>query len=265
MNIQPTLVPQNQSFELVEPCEGAFYNPPVPAQPPATLQTSSCNPRSDAPLSQGTSAMLKVVPFVNMPFGWSLSAAPSQHSRLLDGFDGVHQVRKGIGGLNTDRRADYGERYSFVFDHSMAPSARSATRARFSFIRRIGASTFAPFLAATVAESTAARDQSILPASPCLSSNTSCSRSRTPAACQSLRRHQQVLPLPQPISGGRYDQGRPVLSTKMMPVSAARLEIPGHPPFGFSGSGGNSGRLPPIAHHSLIVWLCPNSARLPKF
>jgi hypothetical protein len=132
---------------------------------------------------------------------------------------------------------DYGKGYSFGFDHNMA------LRRRFSLIRRIGADTFAPFLAATVAESTAARDQSILPSSPSLSSSTSWSRSHTPACCQSLSRLQQVVPLPQPISGGRYDQGKPVLSTKMMPVRAARFDILGRPPLGFGGSGGNSGSI----------------------
>jgi hypothetical protein len=52
---------------------------------------------------------------------------------------------------------------------------------------------------------------------------------------------QQVIPLPQPISGGKYCQGKPVLSTKMIPVRAARLGIRGRPPFDLSGSGGSSG------------------------
>jgi hypothetical protein len=96
--------------------------------------------------------------------------------------------------MNISSSTDYRERNSLGVDHNMA------LRSRFAFIRRRWAGTFSPFLAATLAESTAARDQSILPASPNLSSSTWWRRSHTPAACQSLRRRQQVIPLPQPLT-----------------------------------------------------------------
>jgi hypothetical protein len=153
--------------------------------------------------------------------------------------------------VNVNRCTDYRERNSFGVDHRS--NATLALRARFSFIRRIGAGTFAPFLAATLAESTAAHDQSILPASPNLSSSIWCSFSHTPASCQSLSLRQQVIPLPQPISGGRYSHGKPVFSTKMMPVSAAQFGTLGRPPFGFAGSGGSSGS---ITSHSSSDNIC---------
>jgi hypothetical protein len=98
--------------------------------------------------------------------------------------------------MDVSRRAEYCKRYSFDFDHNMA------LRARFACIRRIGTSTFSPFLAATLAESTAARDQSILPASPNLSKSTWWRRSHTPACCQSRNLRQQVIPLPNPSPAG---------------------------------------------------------------
>jgi hypothetical protein len=51
------------------------------------------------------------------------------------------------------------------------------------------------------------------------------------------------MPLPQPISAGRYSQGIPVFSTNRIPVSAARSDTRGRPPFGFGGSGGISGAI----------------------
>jgi len=118
-----------------------------------------------------------------------------------------------------------------------------------AFIRRIRAGTFSPLLAALLAESTAARDHSILPSPPSLSNSIWWSFSHTPACCQSRSLRQQVIPLPQPLDlinfyFGRYSQGKLVLSTNMMPVRAARFGTLGRPPFGFSGSGGSSGSIP---------------------
>ncbi len=69
-----------------------------------------------------------------------------------------------------------------------------------------------------------------------------------PACCQSRSRRQQVMPLPQPISAGRYSHGSPVLSTNRMPVSAARSGTGGRPPFGQGLAGGSNGSI--ILHKS---------------
>ena len=237
VNVQSTFVADDQPSELVQPCQRALDYPSVPAQLLATLYTFACNSRSDTPLPESTPAPLEVVPFVSVELERPLSASSTKHPRLLDGLYSINNIGESIGIVNVGRGADYGERNSFGFDHNMA------LRARFSFIRRIGAGTFSPFLAAILAESTAVRDQSILPASPSLSKSTWWSFSQTPACCQSRSLRQHVMPLPQPISGGRYSQGKPVLSTKMMPVSAARFGTLGRPPLGFGGSGGKSGSI----------------------
>jgi hypothetical protein len=237
VDVQPALVANGQSLELVEPGQRALDYPPVPAQLLAALHSLTRNPRSDAPLPESTPTPLEVVPFVRVQLARPLSPAPAKHMPLLDRLDSVHYISEGIAVMHVGRSADYRERNSFGFDHNMA------LRARFAFIRRIGPGTLSPFLAAMLAESTAARDQSILPASPSLSKSTWCNFSHTPALCQSRSLRQQVMPEPQPISGGRYSQGKPVLSTNMMPVSAARFGTLGRPPFGFSGSGGKSGSI----------------------
>ncbi|SFG79991.1 hypothetical protein SAMN05192565_111142 [Methylobacterium gossipiicola] len=91
--------------------------------------------------------------------------------------------------------------------------------------------------------STPIHSQSISPAACRRSNRTGCRRAHTPAACQSRRRHQQLMPLPQPISAGNISHGRPKRSTNKMPVSAARLSIGGRPPFGRGRGGGRSGAI----------------------
>jgi hypothetical protein len=127
-----------------------------------------------------------------------------------------------------------------------------ALAARFAAIRRIRPGLRAPLLAGAKALSTLARRQSILSASPKRSKTDWCKRAQTPACCQSRKRRQQVTPLPQPISWGNISQGMPLLSTKRIPVKAARSGTRGRPPFGLGGSGGNSGLMlshTPIGRH----------------
>jgi hypothetical protein len=125
-----------------------------------------------------------------------------------------------------------------------------ALAARFAAVCRVRADLLvrpSPPLAGTLEPSRLARDQSIRSVWPNRSSRTRWSRCQTPARAQSRSRRQQVTPLPQPSSCGRYSQGRPVLSTNKMPVSAARSGMRGRPPLGLGGSGGSSGA---IASHS---------------
>jgi len=81
-----------------------------------------------------------------------------------------------------------------------------------------------PETARTEAESTTAREKSRRSACRNLLSNTWWILSHTPAFFQSRKRRQHVMPEPQPISRGRSSQAIPVLSTKSIPVIAARLE-----------------------------------------
>ena len=237
MNVQPTLVADDQSPELAEPSKRALHHPPVPAQPLAALYSSAGYAGDDPSPSECSSAALEVISFVSMQLAGTSSATSTQKARLLDRLDGIQHVGESVGVVDISRSADHRERDSFGVDHNMA------LRALFALVCGVRPCTLAPLFAGTLALSTEARDQSILPSSPNLSSSTWCSFSHTPASCQSLSRRQQVMPLPQPISGGRYDQGKPVLSTKMMPVRAARLDTLGRPPFGFGGSGGKSGSI----------------------
>lgn len=235
VHIQASLVSNCQSSELAEPSKRALYNPSVPAQSFLALHSSSGNSGNDASLPQCSPATLEVIPLVSMQFSWSFPSSSAKQPRLLDRLDSIHHISESIAVMDVSSSADYRERYSLSVDHNMA------LRTGFSFIRRIRAGCIAPFLARTVAESTAARDQSILPASPNLSSSTWCRRSHTPAFCHSFSLRQQVTPLPQPISCGNIFHWMPVRRTNTMPLKVSRLDILGRPPFGLMGSAGNKG------------------------
>ena len=120
-------------------------------------------------------------------------------------------------------------RESYRERHASSVRNKVAFRARFAAIRRVLADLLAPLLAGMLAESKDALSQSMRSAFPRRSSSTRCSSSHTPASCQSRRRRQQVLPLPQPISLGSISQGMPLLRTKMMPAKAPRSSTRGRP------------------------------------
>jgi hypothetical protein len=66
-----------------------------------------------------------------------------------------------------------------------------------------------------------------------------------------LSLRQQVVPDPQPSSGGSHDHGKLARRTKMMPRRQSRFEMRGLPPFGFLGSGGSSGST--TSHNSSLT------------
>jgi hypothetical protein len=112
-----------------------------------------------------------------------------------------------------------------------------------------------PLLAGMLAESSEARDQSILSASARRWSSSRCSSFQTSARFQSRRRRQHVIPLPQPISLGSRSQPMPLFKTKMIPVETLRSSSRGRPPLGLGGSGGSSGAM--IAHRSSLTRSLP--------
>ena len=109
--------------------------------------------------------------------------------------------------------------------NSLGIGAKMMFAARFAAVGRVGARLKPPKTARTWLASTTARDQSIRSATCNRRNNSRWSFSHTPTFCQSRSRRQQVMPLPQPISKGKSRQAMPVLSTKRIPVSAARSEI----------------------------------------
>src|SRR5687768_18143689 len=77
-------------------------------------------------------------------------------------------------------------------------------------VGRVFARFVPPLGAGTEEASRQARDQSIGSAMPNLSKSRRGSLSQRPVFCPSLRRRQQVIPEPPPISLGRYSHAMPV-------------------------------------------------------
>jgi hypothetical protein len=234
MNISSPLVADPQATIAVQPGERPFDDPAMFTKSFTAFNSLPGDPGSDPTLSQNLAVTPTVVSLVSVQFlrtsPWPTSPTPDRRDRIHHHFQGRRfiDIRGGV---------PYDERDALSFDHKMA------LRALFSSIRRVGAGGFAPPGAGTLPASKDARVQSSCSASPRRSSSKRCSRSHTPACCQSLKRRQQVIPLPQPISSGSISHGMPVLSTNRIPLKAARSETRGRPPLDFSPVGGSNGSI----------------------
>ena len=243
MNVIKPFIPNTQAAKAVEPGPGALHYPTIATQPLARFNASARDARCDAALPQFAAQRASIIGFVGMqllrPLTWTpLAAAPNRR-------DGIHNFEHHPRVMDVSRTQECRERDALALDHKMA------LRARFAAIRRILAGFCAPFRAGTEKESTEARDQSSWSESAKRSSKAWCNLRHTPACCHALSLRQHVVPVPQPISGGKYDHGNPVRSTKMMPRKTSRFEMRGRPPFGLSISGGSNGST--TAHNSSLT------------
>src|SRR5262249_42551225 len=174
-----------------------LYDPAVAAQALRGLNPPACNPRRDASLPQSLALRRCIVGLIGMQLGRPLTRPP------VGTFDRLHSVQGDFHQLavrDIGPREGNGQRNPLPVDHNMA------LRARFAAIRWIRAGRWAPRGAGTVAESIAARVQSIWSASPKAFNKVWCTFCQIPWACQSRSRRQQVMPLPQPSSWGKYSQ-----------------------------------------------------------
>lgn len=254
MNIRPSLIADVQAAILRQPCQRALRYPAIPPQPRAALNPPPRDAWNDVSRAQCCTTEAEIVRLICMQLLWSLARSPAPPRDRRDRIEHRHEQLRVLPVRSTH---PYGERDALPVDHNMP------LRARFAAIRRVRSALFAPFFARMLALSKLARDQSIWSAPPRRLSNARCRRPQTSALCQSRKRRQQVMPLPQPISCGSISQGMPLLRTKMMPVRAAWLDTGGRPPFGLGGPGGRSGA---IAFHSWsltnrFVFIPPTTSR----
>jgi len=242
MNVRPSLVPHLQATELIQPRQRPLDHPAIAPQPLTGIDAAAGDAWDDAPPAHRSPTGTRIIALVRMQLSWPLAGTAMPLANRRQGLQqplqylGIRHIGCGV--------ADY-EWDAVSFDHNRA------LRARFAAIRRIRAGGFAPRGAGPLAESRAARDQSIWSTCPKRFKSRRWSWSHTPAACQSRSRRQQVISLPQPISWGSISQGMPVLSTKRMPVRAAWLLMCGRPPLGLAGSGGRIGSI--TAHSSSLI------------
>jgi hypothetical protein len=239
MDVGSPLIAHFQPFLTIQPGMGPLDDPAVTAEFLLRLNAFAGDARRNATLTQGGQILLRLVPFVGVQlvrsFPWSPAWTLDRLDRIQTLFEHRRLVDVGCGQQD-------GQRDPLAVDHKMA------LRALFAAIRWILPGFFAPPGEATVEASIAARLQSIRSAWPSRSRKTRWRRSQTPAFCQSRSRRQQVIPDPQPISGGSISHGVPVMSTKRMPVRAARSEIGGRPPLGRGSREGSKGSM--TAHSS---------------
>ncbi len=216
MNVGATFVADTQATILMQPTQRPFDDPPEYPQSAAVFGTALGQHRRDTASTQFLAMRFRMVSPITLnplrPMTRSAGLPADRRDRI--------DQRQQLGHVVTIRGTDLGCQRNAVGvrDHMVF-------RAFFAAIGGVGAGVRPPKTARTDAESATARDQSILSASRNLANITRWSLSQTPSRPQSRRRRQQVIPLPQPSSCGRYSQGMPVWSTKRMPVRACRLPM----------------------------------------
>ncbi|MDR8737388.1 hypothetical protein FEP94_04140 [Burkholderia pseudomultivorans] len=244
MNVETSLEANAQFAEAGKPGVRALDHPAMPSQPFLAFYSAPGNARRDPSLFQVLPAAGKVVALVRMQFVRAFAGLAAQAryrryriNRALE----CHRIMP-VGAGDRDRQGNAPGVYDEV-----------SLRPELATVRWVGAGFLAPRGLATLSASTLARPQSIWSCSRNRRSIARCSLSHTPAACQSRKRRQQVMPLPKPSSCGRSSQGIPVCRTYRMPFSAARSPTARRrPPL---GDGVNIGINDSSAtHNSLLIF-----------
>jgi len=215
MNIAAAFIPLPEAFKLVKPGQASFHNPACFAQSTAVFGIAFCQQRDDAQFSQRFTQCLAMVGTVPLKGLRSLLGAAWF---AADGGDGLDQ-RQGLGDIMPIGFREFmGQRDPVCIGNQMVLGTR------FTPVCGVRAGFLPPKTARTEDESTIALEKSIWSALRNWARRIWWILSHTPTFCQSRNLRQQVIPLPQPISCGRYSQPMPVLSTKRIPVRAARSE-----------------------------------------
>jgi hypothetical protein len=153
----------------------------------------------------------------------------------------------------------YSKRNTCTVDHQVT------LRAPFTSIRRVRSDLLAPPGAGTLAESNDARDQSMRFPLPRKFKRVLWRRFHTPASCHCLRRRQQVMPDPQPISLGSISQGMPVFNTSRIPVNTARSAREVCRPWVWAARGARAVLRPPTVRRSRVDLAWSDRTRLTGF
>ena len=216
MNIRTSLVTNSQPPKLVQPGKSTFYHPASFAQA-ATISSSSFGQQCFYfQKSQGKPMWLRIIAAITLDnirsFSWSSSLA-------FYWWNCLNQRKKLSNIMAICTGKFYCKRDTIAVSYYMVLTAV------FASIRGVWSGFLPPKTARTDAESTTAREKSILSAFLNLLSKIWCILSQTPAFCQSRSLRQQVIPEPQPISFGKCSQPMPVFNTNSIPIKTARSEI----------------------------------------
>lgn len=214
MDVGTTLKSRAKTAESVQPRIGALDDPTYFAKTAAVWFAAPCNRCRNPGSVQRPAIPVVIVSTIRIDSAW-LAQWPTTHT--ANRWDGVDQWKELRDVVAVRARQDDRERRAVGVggDVMFGTGSRTIGGVRSSF-------SPAP-TARTEVESMTTREKSIRSAARNFASRISCSRSQTPACCQSRRRRQQLMPDPQPISEGSSLQRIPLLSTNSIPVSAARL------------------------------------------
>lgn len=213
MNTRTALVADREPAESVQPCERSFDDPARPPQSAPVPAVAVGQHGGNTPTAQFGTMPLRIVSAVALD-GVGLAArrtGPTANGRhRVDEVEQLGDIGAIGGGQCRDERNPLRVGENMMFRPGLAA------------IGRVRSSFFPPRNARSEALSTTARARSSWPRRRNSVSKTACKRFQTPARCQRTSRRQQVVPEPQPISRGSMFHGRPLRSTKRMPVRTAR-------------------------------------------
>ena len=213
VNVGAAFVADAQAPELMQPTQRAFHDPACFSQAAAMRSAAAGQLVGDSSVLQPTMMRGTAVGAIALqdlgPLARATDLAPHRGNGADQGLELAAVMHVGCRQLDAQRQP-------------LGIGAKMMFAARFAAVGRVRSGLKPPKTARTLLESTTARDQSIRPAASNRRSSSWWSFSQTPAFCQSRSRRQQVMPLPQPNSGGRSCHAIPLLSTNKMPVKAAR-------------------------------------------
>jgi hypothetical protein len=216
MNLGTSFIPNPQPTILMQPCNSALYDPPIFTQP----ASMGCLPFGQhwryATLSEDLAMGLRIIAPIPLHFFRTTTRTPRLAANRWDGIYQGNQL-----GYVTRVRAGQDGRQG----NALRICNEMVFTPRFRAVGWIRTSFLPPRRERIEALSTTARDQSIWSDWRNFGRSRSWISCQTPAACQSRKRRQQVIPEPHPNSCGRYSQGIPVFNTNRMPVKAWRLVI----------------------------------------
>src|ERR1700733_7461219 len=220
-----------QSAELMEQCQRLFHNVTKDAQAAAVRRSPPRDGRADITTRQLHSVGIGVVTPIRHHF---LRLAQRRAWLAGDGWDRIDQRNQLRHVVAVGSSENGGKRHAARINNDVV------FRPVFPAIHGAGSRFFPPCTARTDDESTITCDKSIRSSARNWFNSRRWSCSQTPASRHSSRRFHRVIPQ-QPISCGKYSQGMPVLSTKMIPVRQIRSGTRGLPTPGTYGCLGRIG------------------------
>jgi hypothetical protein len=215
MDITTAFIPLTQAFELMKPGKTTFDNPASFTQAASVDSVTFGQQRDYSQFPQCSTKRFTMVGSIPLKTIRSLFRT----TRLTaDCRNGVYQRQRLRHVMPVCPGEFMGKGDAICISNQMVLGAR------FTPICRVRAALLPPKTALTEAESTTALEKSIRSHWRSWTRRIWCILSQTPAFCQSRKRRQHVIPLPQPISFGKYSQPMPVLSTNRIPIRASLSE-----------------------------------------